>query len=744
MKTTTSGRAFAKNIFDLFSTLMISLPIENHKVLFKSYPNSFTAEEAISNLGGLQFIQSNHDADPKDPTRIITRVVTTQFSLSRDMAKNLCQTFMDARLFESASDPGKREFQNKGIYQVTGKGAHIVEKFVNRNSLSADATKHITANATPRIMVLERAEDEDAIVLNHKAIDAIFKRFAGLRPNVLASKHPDGDNTPQSPGRDLRDRLQINIDRCNGIEVKDQQHNYDIYKHTFYGKAAVDWLMDYTTVITKEEAICIAQEMVTCRYIEQVGEENRADTALFKTGNSALYHFTEMGRSVVGWESQVRSRGSSVNTDWMDERGQIGSRTDRHNNSESLLSTQFKLTSSTMPRLPISIDRVKRRSADESTLGGSVHHSNNNDDASTTVSGGSVRRLSQILSDPAFQILSESGAMSSYAASSTGKESVNGSPYHHQYNYREGGPGSTSSGGGGGGGSITGSMGSTAVQVTTSNTTRLNLILSNTTLRDLFKSFLKQNICEENLAFYLEVLDYKSKFNTLIATSRAYAESMAGQDPTMAAAAANMPGGPDHPASLRELEKQICTLAFAIHETYLVSGAPRELNLPHQMRMDITAYMQAVVRNMDTQSTSPTTSEKQKPLPSTTPSSPSRSLSGSDQGESGAGAGGAGADKNSHGSGDHHPHHYHQKELIHIALFDRIHDHIFRLMSTDSVPKFTRTNMYREVMMNRVKQQRENNSSLMSSISSLSGSHDGKPPTMMMSRGPERTVTPGV
>ncbi|KAF9276809.1 hypothetical protein BGZ68_009725 [Mortierella alpina] len=730
MKTTTSGRAFAKNIFDLFSTLMISLPIENHKMLFKSYPNSFTAEDAISNLGGLQFIQANHDADPKDPTRIITRVVTTQFSLSRDMAKNLCQTFMDARLFESASDPGKREFQNKGIYQVTGKGAHIVEKFVNRNSLSAEATKHITANATPRIMVLERAEDEDAIVLNHKAIDAIFKRFAGLRPNVLASKHPDGhgDSTPQSPGKDLRDRLQINIDRCNGIEVKDQQHNYDIYKHTFYGKAAVDWLMDYTTVITKEEAICIAQEMVTCRYIEQVGEENRAETALFKTGNSALYHFTEMGRSVVGWESQVRSRGSSVNTDWMDERGQVGSRTERHNNPELLLSTQFKLTSSTLPRLPISIDRMKRQSTDESTLSGSVHYTNNNDDASTTVSGGSARRLSQILSDPAFQILSESGAMSSYAASSTGKESINGSPYHHQYNYREGGPGSTSSGGGGGGGSVTGSMGSTAVQVTTSNTTRLNLILSNSTLRDLFKSFLKQNICEENLAFYLEVLDYKSKFNTLIATSRAYAESIAGQDPAMAAAAANMPGGPDHPASLRELEKQICTQAFTIHETYLISGAPRELNLPHQMRMDITAYMQAVVRNMET----PATSEMQKPLPST-PSSPSRSLSGADQGESEVGAGG---EKRGHGSGDQ------QKELIHISLFDRIHEHIFRLMSTDSVPKFTRTNMYREVMMNRVKQQRENNTSLMSSISSLSGTNDGKPPTM--SRGPERTVTSGV
>ncbi|KAG0202564.1 hypothetical protein BGX28_004978 [Mortierella sp. GBA30] len=735
MKTTTSGRAFAKNIFDLFSTLMISLPIENHKILFRSYPNSFTAEDAISNLGGLQFIQSNHDADPKDPTRIITRVVTTQFSLSRDMAKNLCQTFMDARLFESAADPSKREFQNKGIYQITGKGAHIVEKFVNRNSLSADDTKHITANATPRIMLLERAEDEDAIILNKKAIEAIFKRFAGLRPNVAARPDVPGDpsSLTQSPGRDSRDRQQVNVDRCNGIEVKDQQHNYDVYRHTFYGKAAVDWLMDFTTVITKEEAICIAQEMVSCKYIEQVGEENRTEMALFRTGNSALYHFTELGRSVVGWESLVRSRGSSVNTDWMDERGPLGSRADRNSNSEALLSTQFKLTSSTMPRLPISIDREKRRSADESTLGGS--QCNNNDDASTTVSGGSARRLSQILNDPAFQILSESGAMSSYAASSTGRESVSGSPY---YKYREG-PGSTTSGGGGGsGGSVTGSMGSSAIQVTTSNTTRLNLILSNATLRDLFKSFLKQNICEENLSFYLEVLDYKAKFNTLINTTKAYTESMAELDSSSTTNTTN-----SHPASLRELEKQICTQAFAIHETYLVSGAPRELNLPHQMRMDITAYMQAVVRNMETSTSTPTTAEAQKSLPST-PSSPSSSNRvGAETGDQQVENGGGGSSTENTGSGGGS---MQQKELIHISLFDRIHEHIFRLMSTDSVPKFTRTNMYREVMMNRVKQQRESNNSLMGSISSLNSGGEGVLANGVRSlptSRPERTASQG-
>ncbi|KAG0352009.1 hypothetical protein BG005_008487 [Podila minutissima] len=654
MKTTTSGRAFAKGIFDLFATLMISLPIETHKLLFKSFPNSFTAEEAIANLGGLKFIQANHDTDPKDPTRIITRVVTTQFSLPRDMAKNLCQTFMDARLFECATDPNKREFQNKGIYQVTGKGAHIVEKFVHRNALSVEATRHITANATPRIMFLERAEDEDAIVLNQKAVDAIFRRFAGLRPNVVARLSDSPLDSPLSGASPARERTLSASDRCNGIEVKDQQHNYEIYRHTFYGKAAVEWLLDYTTVISKEEAICIAQEFVTAQYIEQVGEEYRNGPSLFRTGNSALYQFTEYGRAVVGWESLIRSRGSSVNTDWMDERGPTGPKHDRTNTEVQLLSAQFKLTSNTLPRLPISVARGKRRSADESSLTGSQY----NDDTNNA----STRRLSQILNDPAFQFtLSENGAMSQYAASSSGKESVG---------QREG-----STGGSNHTSTSSSNMGSSS-QPTTSNTTRLNLILSNATLRDLFKSFLKQNICEENLSFYLEVLDYRSKFNTLINSTRAYTQSISssGQDPAPA----------PHPSTLRELEKQICTQAFAIHETYLVSGAPRELNLPHQMRSDITSYMQAVVRNMETPD-----NNRSLPTAPTTPLSPSQgdddSGDGSSPDASGSNAGG-------------------QRELIHISLFDRIHEHIFRLMSTDSVPKFTKTDKYREVMMNRVKQ----------------------------------------
>ncbi|KFH67218.1 hypothetical protein MVEG_07740 [Podila verticillata NRRL 6337] len=621
-------------IFDLFSTLMVSLPIENHKILFKTYPNSFTAEEAIANLGGLQFIQSNRDTDPKDPTRIITHVVTTQFSLSRDMAKNLCQTFMDARLFENAVDPNRREFQNKGIYQVTPKGAHILAKFVHRNALPVDETRHITANASANLVYLERADDEDAIILTQKQVDTIFKRFAGAEPNIARTPgSPTDSPMVASPGGNGRDRTLSTIDLCKGIEVKDQQHNYDMYKHTFYGKLAVEWLLDYTTVISKEEATRISQEMVTGGYIEQVGEDSKASQALFRTGNSALYHLTELGRSIAGWKSLVSSSGSSVDNDWMDERGNVP-KSDRTNNDALLLSQQFKMIASTVQRLPISIAREARRSTEDS----------NNVPQFNEDSGRAIRRLSQILNDPAFQInLSDSGAMSSYAPSSAGRESVG-----------------VSSGGGH-------SSVSSSSQSTTSNTTRLNIILSNATLRDLFKSFLKHNICEENLSFYLEVLDFRSKFNTLINSTRAYTQSVPGQDQTIL--------GHTYPPALRELEKQICKQAFSIFETYLALGSSREVNLPHQMRADITAYMHAVIRNMEHP-------DDKTPLPSA-PSSPSSTAA---EANNSAAIGGTG------------------KELIHIALFDDIHDHIFRLMSTDSVPKFTKTDKYREVMMNRVKQ----------------------------------------
>src|SRR3954468_6503723 len=117
---------------DLFSTLMVSLKLDSHRVRFTRYDHTFTSEEAINNLGSLKFSQSNRMPDPKDSSRVVTTTTTTTFSMAKEMARSVCQKFLDARFVESVE--GKVDFQNKSaVWQLTPKGIHILERFCSRN-----------------------------------------------------------------------------------------------------------------------------------------------------------------------------------------------------------------------------------------------------------------------------------------------------------------------------------------------------------------------------------------------------------------------------------------------------------------------------------------------------------------------------------------------------------------------------------------------------------------------------------
>src|SRR5436853_4197997 len=82
---------------DLFATLVVSLPLQTHRVRLTRVDHSFLSEEAINNLGSLKFSQSNRMPDPKDPSRIVTTTTTTTFSMAREMARSVCQRFLEAR-----------------------------------------------------------------------------------------------------------------------------------------------------------------------------------------------------------------------------------------------------------------------------------------------------------------------------------------------------------------------------------------------------------------------------------------------------------------------------------------------------------------------------------------------------------------------------------------------------------------------------------------------------------------------
>src|SRR6266542_5788824 len=103
----------------MFSTLIISIPMETHQKSSGNYPNSFKTEEAIANLGSLKLTRTHRMPDQKDPSKIVTTTTITKFTMSKTTAKAACQTFMDAKFFENLLDPNNQTFKDKSVYGLT-------------------------------------------------------------------------------------------------------------------------------------------------------------------------------------------------------------------------------------------------------------------------------------------------------------------------------------------------------------------------------------------------------------------------------------------------------------------------------------------------------------------------------------------------------------------------------------------------------------------------------------------------
>lgn len=167
-----------------------------------------------------------------------------------------------------------------------------------------------------------------------------------------------------------------------------------------------------------------------------------------------------------------------------------------------------------------------------------------------------------------------------------------------------------------------------------SNTDRLKYILDEPALRALFREFLRGNFCEENLAFWLEVQDFKRKFNI---TSSAIAATPVSSRPQNK----NTPGQ----AAMEKHHESLIQMAFVIYNTYLAPSSQCELNIDHGLRNELVAYLSEVMTDLT-----------------------GKAFQGRVEPEQAAALNAT------------------QLQTM-IRLYDRIQTHVFRLMATDSVPK---------------------------------------------------------
>ncbi|KAG9204478.1 hypothetical protein G6514_000936 [Epicoccum nigrum] len=286
LRMTDDERPYTRDFKDLFATLMVSLPLTPHRVRFRMIDYTFTSDEAITNLGSLKFSQSNRMPDPKDSSRVVTTTTTTTFSMAKEMARSVCQKFLEAKFVESVE--GKLDFTNKSsVWQLTPKGIHILERFCTRNGIqSAHVKAVIESNRNPHLLViLERNTENDKLHHDEQTIEILFRRFIGTTANEIQS---DSDSIHEFSKCDVGVKL-----------VKHRPTTSRQYEYTFNGRNAAQWLMDCTTMVDPRESIEIGSLFLQLKLIAPV--DPRVPEHTFQPVKNVHYYVTPHGERVAGW-----------------------------------------------------------------------------------------------------------------------------------------------------------------------------------------------------------------------------------------------------------------------------------------------------------------------------------------------------------------------------------------------------------------------------------------------------------
>jgi len=276
---------------------MVSLPLTQHRVRFRMIDYTFTSDEAVTNLGSLKFSQSNRMPDPKDSSRVVTTTTTTTFSMAKEMARSVCQKFLDAKFVESVE--GKTDFTNKSsVWQLTPKGIHILERFCSRNGIqSAHVKAVIDSNRNPhQLVVLERSTETDKLHHDEQTVHIIFRRFVGTTANETQS---DSDSIHE-------------FSICNvGVKlVKNRKSATRQWEYSFNGRNAAQWLMDCSTMVDPREAIEVGTLFLQLNLIAPTDTRNPVNN--FLPQKQVNYYITDHGEHVAGWAVDTTSTAADV------------------------------------------------------------------------------------------------------------------------------------------------------------------------------------------------------------------------------------------------------------------------------------------------------------------------------------------------------------------------------------------------------------------------------------------------
>lgn len=297
MRMTDEDRPFTRDFKDLFSALMVSLDLGSRRVRFTKVDFTFTVEEALTNLSSLRFTQSARMPDPKDPNRIITTTSTTTFTMAKEMARSIFQNFIQARFLEPLNSTFS-SFSKSTVCQMTPKGIAVLQRFCNRNGITAVHVMRLLQSPRNKmtLLILERDTETDKLATDRATIEVIFRRFAGTRAPGASEGAPAWEDRTDYPNG------LVGVEGTPEIRVNGKK-----YQYAFTGKAAINWLMDCCTTIDERETYRLCTQFIEHGLITNIVEdkvflsENRELMLNFQPTRQAIYAFTPRALKVCGW-----------------------------------------------------------------------------------------------------------------------------------------------------------------------------------------------------------------------------------------------------------------------------------------------------------------------------------------------------------------------------------------------------------------------------------------------------------
>jgi hypothetical protein len=265
---TSTNKLFTRDIDTIFSMLMVALSPQEHSrrrkqsfLSSKPHPFSFTVEEALTAIQNLS-------------VKIVSGSTKTTIScsVSPGSAGLFLARFMSARLLHCPADRTRTTPKHGTVLQPTAKGVFFIQRYCDANGVIYNSPLLLSPLNSMRCFSFDRDPVSDAIIRNDALIYILFQRLMGPQPNVYSAASEPMSDSPYAhryftnPKSDALSQYYISDTGVRLSRVASDGSAPPCY--VFTGRAMWQWMLDCTDLVYQSEAHVLVNTFLAHNMIE--------------------------------------------------------------------------------------------------------------------------------------------------------------------------------------------------------------------------------------------------------------------------------------------------------------------------------------------------------------------------------------------------------------------------------------------------------------------------------------------